>query len=312
MGLTLYRYELFSLRLASEIELPELFAATVSGEAELCIRQGPVERLLALDGGEPGEVEFRDADGGVIVQVRDVARFHVRDGCEIMVDSEPMADARNVRLFLLGTASGILVQQRGLLPLHANAVELGGKAVAFSGESGAGKSTLAAWFHDRGANILCDDVCVIGFGPDTRPMALPGLPRFRLWRDAVKRSGRLASDHPRSFVGDDSYDKYDVAVSPSRSQRDPLPLGAIGIIERGDAFRCQRLAGVEAVNALFEHTYRGTHLGLTGGHHYHWEMIVRLAAEVPIYRVTRQWGGDVMDAQNLALIEAMGLPTTQR
>ena len=56
---------------------------------------------------------------------------------------------------------GAALHQRGILPLHANAVEIDHRAVAFMGASGAGKSTLAAWFHDQGYPILADDVCVI-------------------------------------------------------------------------------------------------------------------------------------------------------
>ena len=42
----------------------------------------------------------------------------------------PGASSRNVRVFLLGSAFGALLHQRGLLPLHANAVEVDGRAVA--------------------------------------------------------------------------------------------------------------------------------------------------------------------------------------
>ena len=94
----------------------------------------------------------------------------MRDGNQIVIDAAPDATDRNVRLFLLGSALGALLHQRGLLPLHANAIDLGGGAVAFSGHSGAGKSTIAAWFHDRGHRILADDVCVVGFDQSGRAL----------------------------------------------------------------------------------------------------------------------------------------------
>ena len=82
---------------------------------------------------------------------------------EIVAEPRQGVPDSNVRLFLLGSAMGALLHQRGLLPLHTNAVEVGGRAFAFMGKSGAGKSTLAAWFHDRGFRIVADDVCVVGF-----------------------------------------------------------------------------------------------------------------------------------------------------
>ena len=79
---------------------------------------------------------------------------------KLSADNVPDA---NIRLYLLGSAMGVLLHQRGLLPLHANAVEIDGKAFAFMGASGSGKSTLAAWFHDHGYRIIADDVCAVRF-----------------------------------------------------------------------------------------------------------------------------------------------------
>ena len=79
----------------------------------------------------------------------------------------------------------MILHQRSLLPLHANAMVVEGRAIGFMGHPGAGKSTLAAWFHDRGFDVLADDVCVVTPGPDGRPLAHPGIPRLRLWREAL-------------------------------------------------------------------------------------------------------------------------------
>ena len=185
-------YRLFGLTIASEIDLPELFEAE-RGPADIVFRRGTVAPL------GPDAVDYvAQVDGGVTVEIPKIARFHIRDGSEIIIDAENCADPRSVRVFLLGTASGVLIHQRGLLPLHANAIELGSEAFAFSGESGAGKSTLAAWFHDRGARIIADDVCVIGLGQGGEALAMPGLPRFRLWREALERSGRSVGDRARA------------------------------------------------------------------------------------------------------------------
>ena len=114
----------------------------------------------------------------VMLTVDGVGRYLVRGGAEILVDAAGGAAERDVRLFLLGSALGILCHQRGLLPLHANAVVANGAAYAFAGHSGAGKSTLAAHFAQAGYEILCDDVCVISFDEAGQPLAWPGLPRL--------------------------------------------------------------------------------------------------------------------------------------
>ena len=98
---------------------------------------------------------------GSIVAVEGIAEYAVEGGRKIWVKPAENAPTRNVRLFLLGSVMGLLLHQRGDLPLHANAIEIDGKALAFAGPSGSGKSTLAGAFHDRGYRVIADDVCVV-------------------------------------------------------------------------------------------------------------------------------------------------------
>ncbi len=126
-------YRLFGLNVRSEIDLPELTPCAIEAEPEVTIRLSDI----GADVSAPG---LHAVDGDLVFVAEDVARYRIAAGRTIVVERLPNSPARNVRLFLLGSAFGALLHQRGLLPLHANAVEIGGKAVAFMGESGAGKS----------------------------------------------------------------------------------------------------------------------------------------------------------------------------
>jgi hypothetical protein len=287
---SLSTYSLFSLVIASELALPELPPAPARAAADAIVRRGSIDRPHAHAGYSPCE------DGATLLTVTDVGRFLIRDGREIVIDA-PDAPERNVRLFLLGSAFGALLHQRGLMPLHANAVVIEDRAFAFCGHSGAGKSTMAAWFHDRGAPILADDVCVIGFDGDGAPQAYPGIPRLRLWRQALVETGRLADDFERSF---DALDKYDVPVS-SQNRPDPAPLAAIYLLDRGapvlEAGTIERLTGVAAVETLVSNTYRGAYLRTIGGTGAHLSACARIARSVPVFRAARLWGFDAFDAE---------------
>ena len=282
-------YSLFGLTIESEIPLP-LAAAPVGAAADVKIG------CRGLDiAGEHGW-GYSQVDGGTLLKVDKVGRFLIRDGCEILV--EPAADSseRNVRLFLLGSALGALLHQRGLLPLHANAIEMDGKAVAFSGHSGAGKSTIAAWFHDRGHRILTDDVCVIGFDESGHAIAYPGIPRLRLWREALEASGRDADGYDRSF---DAMDKYD--VPSERRTLEPLPLAAIYLLrqagEENGGPSIERLQGVDAVETIVANTYRGAYLKTIGRTAEHLAASLGIARKVPVFRAARLWGFDRFDEQ---------------
>ena len=282
-------YQLFGLKVRSEIPLPELFLDEGDEPPQVIIRNSTVEP----NGKNAGPQFDHEA---LLLTIPQVARYRIRNGKEILVETEAGAAARNVRLYLLGSAFGALLHQRGLLPLHANAVEIDGRAAVFMGEAGAGKSTLGAWFHDHGFRVIADDVCVVRFDHNGGVLVCPGLPRLRLWKEALEATGRTASQYPRSYCGDESFDKYDVSIA-SNAARDPLQMAAMFTLDCGPEFAIERLNGVEAVHSVFDNTYRGTYLDRVDGHRSHWSAAVELVRKVPIYRLARVWGIDRLDDQ---------------
>ena len=284
-----HRYSVFGLRIASEICLPELHEACATLPVDVEIREGRVDAPAELRDG------YSAGPGGTVLSIPKVGRYLVRDGKEIVLDADPESSDRNRRLYLLGSALGALLHQRGLMPLHANTVVVGDRAIAFSGHSGAGKSTIAAWFHDRGYPVLTDDVCVLTFGPDGRPLAQPGIPRLRLWEEALKASGRDSGDHPRSF---DDMDKYDVPIGATAAL-EAVPLDRVYLLRKAEADAApatiRRLVGAEAVDALVANTYRGAYLQAIGGTGTHLMTCVRIARTVRIFEASRRWGFDAFD-----------------
>ena len=293
---TTFDYSVFGLHVRSELALPELLDAEGSSEPQVTVTFGNAPEAPVGAGPHP-------TDGGLLLEIADVARYFVKDGTSIVIERKPDVPDANVRLFLLGSAMGALLHQRGLLPLHANAVELGGRAFAFMGASGAGKSTLAAWFHDQGYRIIADDVCVVDFAHGDRPHVRPGISRLRLWRDALDVTGRDVSAYQRSFVGDDAPDKYDVPLARPCSTDGAIPLAAVYLLGRSEALAIEPLTGVAAAESVFANTYRGAYVPITGSSHDHWSAAVQLIRNTPVYRVGRRWGLADLDEQYSGLLE---------
>ncbi|MDB5694920.1 MAG: hypothetical protein JWN21_463 [Sphingomonas bacterium] len=285
------RYAVFGLDIASQIELPDLAPGT-DAPADVTIRLGTVDS----DARGPG----LDVQGDMaVLVVPDVARFCIAAGRDMTVEPAPGAAMRDVRLYVLGSAMGAVLHQRGLLPLHANAVGIGNGTVALLGHSGAGKSTLAGWFHDRGHRVLSDDVCVVD--PDGR--VAPGIPRLRLWRDALEASGRDPGDHAVSYAG---ADKFDVPIAATEDQ--PLPLRAIYLLGRAEPTTITPLTGAHAVAALVANTYRGSYVRAAGLAGRHLAACTDLARRVPVFAFDRRWDQACIDADAAVLVaHAQGL-----
>jgi hypothetical protein len=290
-------YRVFGLSVSSEIELPELDLSFESGDADVVISLGTVPEQ---EGEKPGQFTVAGSVG--VLNIPGAGRYLVPDGRQIVVEPDPNGSERHLRLYLLGSVIGAVLHQKGLLPLHSNAVEVDGRALAFTGPSGAGKSTMAAWFHDNGYNVLADDVCVVTQSEEGVPLAQPGIPRLRLWRDALESSGRDAQDHEHAF---DDADKYNVKTRASET-RAPVPLGAVYVLDEPNSGAREpmitRLTGVDAVDALVANTYRGAYVRVLGETKRHLMQCLELARTVPIFRMERVWGFDAF-ANQARLIE---------
>ncbi len=285
-----FHYRVFGLHIRSELSLPELRAADPGRSApDVCIRVGSVPDRQA------SAARFWCADGEVVFRIGGVARYGIRAGDEITVDPAPQSSSRRVRLFLLGSALGALCHQRGLLALHANALVVDGRAIAFAGRSGAGKSTLIAHFHARGYDVLADDTCVLSFDAESRPLAWPGVQHFKLWRDAAEFFGHRCD--PAAQVAD-GLDKYRMPIRPAAEG--PFPLACVYVLgddpERASP-QFERITGSRALNALVAHTYRGQYLRPMGLVQRHFAQSLAVLDRVPVYAGFRRRGFDALENQ---------------
>lgn len=303
-------YSCFNFRLNSGIVLDELSSATDPFDSRplVDVRLGSLAETLP--GAMKAKFGLQIGAGAVMLTVRDVARYLVRSGREIIVSPMPGAAERNVRLFLLGSALGILCHQRGLLPLHANAIVVNGAAIAFAGQSGSGKSTLAAYFERTGYELLCDDVCAIAFDEAGRPVAWPGLPRLKLWGDAAKEFGFKCGDLDQVIERMDKYHVPMVRAAPPR----PIPISRLYCLSQAQGDKLgsvARLRGSQAMAAVMANTYRGIYLAPMGLRQRHFELCAALLTDVEIYTAAPVWGFDVY-AREAGALERHFLGSSRR
>ena len=162
-------------------------------------------------------------------------------------------------IHLLSSALSTWLEYRGVLALHASAVVIDGKAVAFMASSRGGKTALGATFLRDGRPLLTDDILAIDVpqGRDNMAepiIARPGYPQMRMW-----------PDNAEFFVGEGwqglplvhpEYPKYRVRVGSDGMGEfwsSPVPLGAVFLPERREGSdREIRIDPVRPMDAALE------------------------------------------------------------
>ena len=170
-------YHAFGLNIASEI--PFLDMETIQGIPDVIIENGEIPD--ALHDAVVKGVRYEAGPGAFLLKVDGIAGYHVTQGKRIVIQAAPEAVPEEILLFLMGSAMGALLHQRGFLPLHAGAVLTDQGAVILAGPSGIGKSTLNAAFQHQGFPILADDVCAVTAEKNNGARVIPGFPRLKLW-----------------------------------------------------------------------------------------------------------------------------------
>ena len=178
---------------------------------------------------EPGPHDtpfLQMARGDLRLTVDDIGRFRITDGVRIAWHRQHSGVSdQDISTFLLGSAVGALLIQRGSFVLHGNVLEKDGKAIVCMGHSGAGKSTLAYGLMQQGWRLLADDLVAVN--PDG--LVLPGIPRIKLWHDAAKAFGLDPADLPPIRQGMHKYLLMGEALQ--RADR-PVPLQALYLIHQ--------------------------------------------------------------------------------
>ena len=244
----MHSYDAYGLGFQSALALPEL-TRRAELKADVTIRVGAVKKLAA-EAGLCLDQPFHVTPGGTYLFFSQIGGFLVRGGNEIIVEPLPNIEDRVLRLPLLGAVLAVLLHQRGKLVLHASAVALDGKVVAFIGGKGSGKSTMAAALYGRGHELLADDVVAIETG--CPPMVVSGFPQLKLSPDAVTVALR---ENPDALP--------EVATHvPKRSRRvseyfaaGSMPLAAVYAIGYGSELWIKQLEPQDAITVLIANSY---------------------------------------------------------
>ena len=257
-------------------------------KVDIAITHGEVPTRIGERSADLPYVEM-GANGRLLIDATPLTRFLVTAD-SVVVHSELPPEATEWRAYLLGPVLAVICYLRGLLPIHASAVRIGGRAIGIAGRSGAGKSTLAVALAHRGHAAITDDICVCTGLPGS-PLVIPTYPAFRLSPEslqALRIDGRTLDPIGLNL------DKLQL-LRPHGYDPKPVPLGAIYLIEDGSGGPdgtdvILPVAGTDAFARLSAEIYRPAIGQLLLAKPKFFSLVAELAAQVQVRRLIRRPG----------------------
>lgn len=274
----MYTYNVYQLRLQSELKLEELFLSPVSNEYDVSIYFKTAHPLKTpVNQG----LYYQTQPEVCYLEVPNIVRFLIRHGREILIDPLRHADENSIRLFLYSIAFPRLLIQRNYFLLQGAAIQIHGQNMAFLTHFGQGKSTLLAAFLQRQAHFINDDFCVF----NAKLELLPGIPYLHLREDTLKKLGQLSAAFKQVRA---SIPKWIVPVT-SMPLFKPITLNSIYVMKptAQSMFRTNRLLGLQKIQCINQYIYQPNIVKGSGKSLFYFQKSPELAAQTSLTQIER-------------------------
>jgi len=299
-----YHYKFFGLNFHSNLCLPGIAIEKNTVEKwDVALHLGvsldaesknmPVSEELmyvSSDTNEKGEpaLQIWEVKNGALLRMafEDTTQFWLDQGRENIWASWPdHLPLENTTSYLLGPVLGLMLRLRGVICLHASAVAIGRRSVAFAGPAGAGKSTTAAAFSKLGYAVLSDDIVALE-ERDGAFYVVAGHPQVCLWPESARMLYGSSEALPR-FNPEWEKRRLGLGDQGTRFESRALPLQVIYLLgdRRPDPAPSVQAAAKQAVLLdLVANTYANKILDRDMRAR-EFDVLARLATAVPIRRV---------------------------
>ncbi|MCK9372320.1 MAG: hypothetical protein M0P91_03925 [Sulfuricurvum sp.] len=252
----MFLYQIFQLSITAPFECPELLEGDAQSAffPKITVRYGKVPDHLEapLNAGPI----FEATNDMFLLKIQEVGNYLIRNGNEIIIDPLPDVPEQELRLFLLGSAIGALMNQRGYLLIHASAIATPKGAILFTGPSGVGKSTTIQGFIERGYQKMSDDAIALYYDESSKKvMILPSYPNAKLWQKSADILGKNTDNLPRIRP---TFDKFYLSTKEYFCNT-PLELAAVYQIvptRLAVDIELEEVNSMEKLQILFRNVYR--------------------------------------------------------
>lgn len=217
--------------------------------------------------------------------------YYVENGNHIVIyrESDRISELA-LRSYLTGSAMSFAVIQKNYIPLHGGTVEWEGRGIIISGVSGSGKSTVTMEMLHQGFQFVADDMSVLQL-VEGKSQVLPSFPQQKLCRDVVEKNGL---NQEELIYIDEDRDKF-ARILKAGYVTEPLYVTCMIELKASEEVEkvvCERVSGENKFHQLIRNIYRGEIYQRLNNSPERFQMFVKTAACIPMYRITRPKHGD--------------------
>jgi hypothetical protein len=246
---------------------------------------------------------FVEQPDGYLMRFHGACEFAVsRDLTDVSYTADPDADPDLVPVLVTGMLVSFLLTLAGKPVLHASAVDVGNRAIAFTGWSGMGKSTAATLVCADGGLLVTDDVLRVDLDPGG-PVCRLGATEARLRAKALDLAASV--DSVARLTADGRH-----AVAPAASRADRLPLAALVVPVPDRDARELELTAVHGAESLLTLARFPRIVGWTDQetNATQFRFLADVVRRVPVFVATIPWGPPFAAGLGGAIAAACGVP----
>jgi hypothetical protein len=295
------RYRAFGLNIESDLSIPEFLASSVGGD--IVIRYGKVPSRINFAVDETNEYQISKNE--FLFYIKNVAHYYIKDGELIIVEPDNGADYKSIKTYLLSTAIGMILLQRGMIPIHGSTVVIGSQGIVFAGACGAGKSTICAEFRKNGYEFLADDISVITLNSQGKALVNASFPHQRLCKDTVNLVGYNIEELSLACAADEKYIVSDL----NNFRKEAVELSAI--VEIFPREYCNvnitKLIGTKKIERFIKNIYCSILLGKIGVSREYFNQCINIVKNIDYYILERPMGRYTADEQVKVVIESLSV-----
>ncbi len=240
----MYSFKCFNLNWkSSELNFPEFEnkGLIFNPDIEICKSEPKLWPEISSNQFNTNFLKLTSDD--VRLNIQNIGKFRISNGNSISwYKDNKNIENNDIGTFILGTGIGTILIQRGILVLHANALEKDGKGIICLGNSGVGKSTIAYLLMQKGWKLISDDLVAV----TPKGMILPGIPRIKLWQDVVELLDLDKNSLPRLRK---KINKFLIKGEHIISSEKIVPLHKIYVINRSREFNSEKNIKISDINS---------------------------------------------------------------